>query len=180
MVNLLPRSEKQKIRYEYWLRIGIAFLGLILGFEVLTAFLFSPAYYALYINTRDLSQSLEEKRALLPPGSDEAAQTLAAIGQDVATLAIPATNANVEVSTLVSELLAKRTNGIEISSLSYGRNGGKVSIQILGEAETQEDILAFRREITKDPRVAEFKYDSNFITQKTDIPFSANVTYKEN
>lgn len=178
MINLLPQSEKKELLREYWMRFGIIVLCLFLALEVLGMVLFVPAYYALYLNTRDLAQSLMELRALTPEGAKEAQQSLAAIKKEITLLKLSDGIIDVPPSVLLDEIALQKPQGIELSAFSYVRTANTASIQLSGTARTQEDLLAFRRNVKTNPRVLDFKYASNFITQKTDINFSATVTFK--
>jgi hypothetical protein len=176
MINLLPQKEKKEFQSEYWLRFGIVISAGVLVLEALSTVLFTPAFYALYTSTSDVAQSLAERRALIPVGTVEAEQGLAMIRGEMALLAPGTTIIDIPPSSLLESVIAQKPMGIELNTLSYGRGANTVTLQLSGDALTQEDLLHFRRNVKTDPRVVDFKYGSSFITQKTDINFSATIT----
>lgn len=176
MINLLPQKEKSELQHERRLRLGVALSAGVLLLEVLSVVLFTPAFYALYTSTADVAQSLAERRALVPVGTVEAQQGLAAIKSEIALLAQGTTIIDIPPSALLESVIAQKPTGIELKTLSYGRGANTVTLQLSGNALTQEDLLNFRRNVKTDSRVVDFKYGSSFITQKTDINFSATIT----
>ena len=178
MINLLPPSEKKKLLREYWMRFGIIVLWAVFALEVFAVAVLTPSYYTLYLNTRGLAQSLAELRALTPEGAKEALQNLAAIQQQMALLKISDGTIDAPPSLLIGEIIQQKPQGVELFGLSYARTAKGANIQVSGTAQTQEAILAFRRNVKTNPRVSEFKYGSSFITKKTDIDFTASITFQ--
>lgn len=176
MINLLPQKEKNELQREHRLRLAVVFCAGVFMLELLSVVLFTPAFYALYTSTADVAQSLADRRALVPIGTVEAQQGLAAVSGEIALLASGSTIIDAPPSSLLADVIAQKPMGIELRTLSYGRGANTVTLQLSGTALTQEDLLAFRRNVKTDPRVTDFKYGSSFITQKTDINFSATIT----
>jgi hypothetical protein len=178
MINLLPAAEKKKLRKEYLFRLGIVVLVGIFLLEILSVVLFVPAYYALHLSTGDLSRILLEKKAQQPEGADQVGQDLAAIKKNVDLLKESGTVADVPPSVLLGEIIAQKPLGITLSLLSYTRAGAGANLQFSGNALTQDDLLAFRRNVNTNPRKPDFKYGSSFITQKSNIDFSTSIVLK--
>lgn len=178
MINLLSQDEKKKLRREYYLRFGIIALCAFFVLEMLSLLLFTPAYYTLYLSTKDLSEGLLEKRALAPMESDEAQKNLTKIKKEIAQLQPSLGIVDVPLSVLFAEIVAQKPGGIELNMFAYIRSGNSVSMQVSGVAQTQEDLIAFRRDIKTNPRILDFKYGSSFITKKSNIDFNAVSTFK--
>lgn len=178
MINLLPRQEKQKLLHERWVRLGIILCWSVLVLEVFGMVFFVPAYYTLYLNTRDLARNLAQLRALTPNGAKGTQQDLALAKKEIAVLKVSSSIVNVQPSALLQEVILQKPEGIDFSSFAYVRTADTASIQLSGTALTQEDLLAFRRNVKVNPRVIDFKYGSSFITQKTDISFTTTITFQ--
>lgn len=178
MINLLPLSEKKKLLREHQLRLGIVVLSFLFALELFGFFVFIPAYYALYLNGNDLARTLSEKQALTPKEAREAPQMLAMIKKEIAVL-YPSTNiTDTPPSLLLREILASKPEGIWFNAFAYTRASDAVSMNFSGIARTQDDLLAFRRDVKANPRVLDFKYASSFIIKKSDIDFSATITFR--
>lgn len=177
MINFLPPAEKKALIHEYWMRFGIIVLCAIFVLELFTLVSFIPSYYVLYLSTRDLAQNLAQLQALTPEGAKEALQNLAMIKKEIALLKLSDGIVDVPPSLLLQEVASQKPQGIELSAFAYTRTANTVTMQISGTALTQEALLAFRRSAKTNPRVLDFKYGSSFITQKTNIDFTAVITF---
>lgn len=178
MINLLPPPEKKKLLEEFWLRLGVVVLCSIFALEILSAVLFIPSYYALFLSTGDLARSLAQKQAIRPEGSITAQQSLATINGEIALLKPGGTVLDVPISTIVQEITAQMPQGVLLRAFAYLRTADGISVQLSGNARTQEDLFAFRRNVKTNPRVLDFKYGSSFVTQKTNIDFSTVITFQ--
>ncbi|MDP2630795.1 MAG: hypothetical protein Q8P56_05320, partial [Candidatus Uhrbacteria bacterium] len=170
-------EEKKKLHQEYWLRLGIVAFEIVFVLEMLALFVFVPTYYALHTSTRDLMQNIVERKALTPSDDADIARDLASVKREIGLLALTADVEDTLPSVLLQEIVSQKPHGIEFTAFAYQR-GASPLLQISGNALTQEDLLAFRRNVQVNPRVLDFKYGSSFITQKSDIPFSATINFK--
>lgn len=177
-INLLPQEAQRRLRREFWLRFSAVVLVGILLLELFAVALFTPTYYALHVSTRDLAKSIEERKKLVPAEDASVASDLAAIKKEIAQLKPTDTTADLPPSVLLDGVVREKPPGIAISALAYVRGEKSPSLQLSGIAETQEDLLAFRRIAQANPQVLDFKYSTSFITTKADIPFSATITFK--
>ncbi|MDO8520537.1 MAG: hypothetical protein Q7S52_00280 [bacterium] len=177
MINLLPPAEKKQLRREYWFRLGVVVLVAVFLLEVFGLLAFVPAYYALTSSTGDLAKSISERKALTPEDNAEVGRDLASIKKEIGILALAETAIDTPPSTLLEEIIPQRPQGIEFSAFAYVR-ADNPTIQLSGIAATQEDLLAFRRNMQANVHVSDFKYGSSFITQKADIHFSATINFK--
>ncbi|OGZ08745.1 MAG: hypothetical protein A3D65_04035 [Candidatus Lloydbacteria bacterium RIFCSPHIGHO2_02_FULL_50_13] len=177
MINLLPQAEKKQLRREYWLRLAIVVLAIVFMLEMFPLLLFVPTYYALFTSTRDLADSITERKALTPTDDAELERSLASVKREIGLLAFTSGVQDVPPSVLIEEIVLQKPQGIELTAFAY-QKGESATLQVSGVALTQEDLLAFRRNIQANQRVLEFKYGSSFITQKANIPFSAAISFK--
>lgn len=178
MINLLPQSEKGELLHGRWLRLGIILCCLLLTLEVVGVVFLTPAYYALYLSTNDLTQSLAQLQALAPKNAKGAEESLATIKKAMALLEPSSGIVDVPPSFLLQEITKQKPEGVDLFAFSYVRTANAASIQLSGVAATQEDLLAFRRNVQANPRVQDLKYGSSFIIRKSDIDFTATVTFK--
>ncbi|OGZ04905.1 MAG: hypothetical protein A3C93_03860 [Candidatus Lloydbacteria bacterium RIFCSPHIGHO2_02_FULL_54_17] len=178
MINLLPQEEKDRLHREYLLRFGTVVLVSICVLEVFAFMLFLPTYYALYTSTRDLSLNILERKNLTPEEDATIGRDLTKIKAEIALLRPTESVVDSPPSSLIEEIVRAKSYGIAISAFAYVRGESKPSLQLTGVAETQDDLLAFRRNVQANPRVLDFKYANSFITQKADIPFSATINFK--
>ncbi len=178
MINLLPQTEKDRLRREYLLRFGIVVLASVCILEALTFLLFLPTYYALFTSTRDLTKNILERKNLTPEEDATIGRDLALIKAEIALLRPTDAVIDVPPSVLFEEIIRGKPGGIKISAFAYVRGESKPTLQLNGIGETQDDLLAFRRNVQANPRVSDFKYSTSFITQKANIPFSATINFK--
>lgn len=177
MINLLPQEEKKQLRSEYWLRFGVVLFSAVFILEVFTLLVFVPTYYALITSTGDLAKNIAERKKFTPTEDANIERGLASIKKELAIFAPAAGSLDALPSVLLEEIILQKTRGIELTAFAYLR-GDKPMLQLSGTAETQEDLLAFRRNVQQNPHVLEFKYGSSFITQRANIPFSATINFK--
>ena len=178
MINLLPQPEKKELLRERWLRFVVVVLWSILMLELLSVVLFTPAYYALYLSTSGLARSLSEIQALMPKSADEANSGLTVIEKEIAILSTSSGIVDVPPSLLLQEIILQKPPSIDLYTFAYVRMTDTASIQLSGTAPTQEDLLAFRRNVKTNPRVLDFKYGGSFVTQKTNIDFTTTIIFK--
>ncbi len=178
MINLLPEVEKTKLRREYWLRFGVIVFAIVLALEAFSFLLFVPTYFALHTSAKDLSENIEKRKALTPEDGPEIERALASVKKELGALQLSEGIIDVPPSALLVEILSHKPDGIEFSAIAYVRGADAPTLQISGTAATQDDLLAFRRNAQANPRILDFKYGSSFITQKSNIPYSAAITFK--
>ncbi len=175
MINLLPKLEKKKLHKEYLMRIGVTVLAVFFLLELFAGVVFAPSYYNVAAMVTVLTDTLAQKKKLTPEGSVEAERSLAETKEEIALLK---PSSELPISVALEELMAQKPAGISILGFSFGRTGKTLAIQLSGIAKTREDLLAFQQNLIGNPHFAETKYGQSFVTQKTDISFTLNVTLK--
>lgn len=177
MINLLPPLEKKKILGAYRLRLGVIILWVIFALLLFAAASLAPSYLYVDSKIKDLAVELEEKKQSAPVGDEEAQRELTRIKEEIARLK-PPSEGDITASALLSQVLAQKPVGIDVTSLAYADSNPAVTVQLSGMAATREDLLAFQRDLKSDPRFTEVKYAQSFIIQKTDITFQLTITIK--
>jgi hypothetical protein len=146
MINLLPPAERQALRREYRLRVGVVFLLYLLAAEVVLAVMFVPAAYALWLTSADLEQQLEKTRSAIPPDIAGVEQKVANLQKDIDLLM---GGKDVVLSKYLLAIAKAKPAGVTIAGFSL-ESGASPSIVIKGYAATRADLLAFRANLRND------------------------------
>ncbi len=178
MINLLPRTEKRKLKIEFRLRYAVTVLWTLFMLEVILFALLVPSYLKINLTMIGIEDDLAATKAIAIPGGDDVQKGINNIKNEIALLKPTNTNADIAISQLMTEILAQKPEGVSIASFAYGRSGNAVTTQLSGNASTREDLLFFQRLLKENARIADAKYSQSFITRKTDIDFMITITLK--
>ncbi len=179
MINLLPQSEKKKLRKEFYQRYAVIMLMAILICEGSLFVSLIPSYLILNTSISDLTQKLDQKKKETLPGDGEAQSQLNAIKSEIALLRQGGTIAETPPSELLTSILAQKPDGVSVLRYSYLRTPTATSIQLSGVGSTRESLLLFQKLLSNketNPHIADAKYPQSFLLKKNDIDYVLTIT----
>lgn len=146
MINLLPPTERQALRKEYRVRVGVVFLLYLLVAEIVLVVMFVPAAYALWLSSADLERQLEKTRNAIPPDIAGVEQQITNLKEDIDLLM---GGKDVAITKYLRAITKAKPAGVAIASFSL-EDGASPSITIKGYAATRADLLSFRANLRND------------------------------
>lgn len=152
MINLMPPTMKEQIRYGKLNRIILGYLRVLIVVIVVLAGLFGGAYYLINQQYKSIasdvaaktSQLNQEKRTILPQAQD-ASQRLSAIAY------VQQTQTN--FSQLIADLANLMPVGVQLQSISLDGNA-KAPVSMTVSAQTYDEVLALRNSLATSPRLS--------------------------
>jgi hypothetical protein len=176
MINLLSVKAKKKLWNAYRMRLGVVVLGAILFLEMLSALIFFPTFYVLRTTTSFLTTEIAELQLQAPTKSAEITKQLTALRAELLVLKSGLKDEEVLPSELLASIIDAKPKGISINAVAYQKEKDTLSVQFSGTANTRDDILLFKNTLSAD--VHHIVRTNDYLTKKTNIPFSITVTLK--
>lgn len=178
MRNLLPERNRRMVRHEYYMRLGVVALLLLVGTLIVGTASLLPAHFA----SQEKLNAIEMQAAFVEQSlaqRDEVASTGVVRMVNIELAALVAQQKRVRTETLLRTALAGKPAGISISSFRFkeGTEGGEIEIE--GQAEDRDALLAFRRALEGEPNVLSVKLPISNLAQTNDINFSLTIELKD-
>jgi Tfp pilus assembly protein PilN len=177
MINLIPIEERKEVRKDFYYRLLIVFLGMLVFVMIISLLAILPTYFISLENKISMSQRLEKQKNEIMPEIDQ--KSLVAIKELDTRLALlekSRKNKYVFSEMVVNELLSDKVAGIKIKSISYENDssvGGRINLT--GLSENREQLLLFRRTLENNPSFKDVDLPiSNFVKGR-DIQFSLSL-----
>ena len=177
MINLLSTTAKKRLWNEYRSRLAVILLTAIAILEMLTVAIFFPSFYALHSTTLELSKNLEERKRVTPEANKAVSDEVRSLKNDLALLRQGTTTTDILPSALLEDIIKVKPAGIALSSVTYQRAPGVVTIQFAGIAGTRDDILVFKTALDKN-LLFKVSRSNDYLIKKTNISFSITLTMK--
>jgi len=174
MRNLLPERNRKILKREYYMRLIVVSLFLIaVVFTVSTASLL-PAYFAAhtaYTTSETYTALIEE--SLARRNARTSADEVRLVNRQLQLFAED--SARVRVSGLFQALLIEKPEGVSITRISFTQEKQGDSISLLGEAETRDALVAFRRALESETRFSSVLLPVSDLAHIRDISFSMSI-----
>jgi hypothetical protein len=176
MINLIPEVVRTAIVKEYWVRVVTVAFFMFSAVLVAVVLIASPVYVLITTQVDAYATSANEAAMRVADFDVSSSELVRANQMSAQIAALESETKFMDVVNMV-ELVPK--TGIEISSYSFNRSGGKVSpIQIAGVAETRQTLAAFRDELLKNDRVLDAVLPISNLAKDKDLDFLLTVTIK--
>ena len=177
MINLIPIEERKEIKKDFYYRLLIIFLGMLIFVVTISFVAILPTYFISLEKKISMSQKLEKQKNEVMPEIDQ--KSLVAIKELDTRLALLEKSRNNKYlfsEKVINELLGDKVSGIKIKSISYESDfiiGGRISMT--GLAKDREQLLLFRRTLENNPSFKDVDLPiSNFVKGR-DIQFSLSL-----
>lgn len=174
MLNFLPQKNKNKIIYEYLLRVSILLSIFVFLSTLILISLFIPSFFYTKLKNDTINNQLQlTKQKSAIKGEDPALFI-----KNVNRLSVALSdNTAIKYSSVINKIVSLKNKDIKILSINITENesGGK-KVLINGTANTRDSLTLFEKEIQTDGSFSTVVFPvSNFI-QSTNSDFTASLT----
>lgn len=171
MINLLPPTIKEQIRYARINRLALRYLRISLAVVVVLGGVFGGAFYLLEQQAAQVAADVADKQVMIAdlnktftPQARDASDRLAAIAYVQAT--------QTRFSEVIADIAKVLPQGVSISSLTLTGDDTK-PVKVAVTSTSYDGALAFRNALTTSPRVA--GADLETITSNSNGGFETSV-----
>jgi hypothetical protein len=170
MFNLLLQKEKKSVYREYTLRLlSVIFLAFFAVMFIGAIFLL-PSYVRLRLEERAHAAEILNIKKI--DTDQELAVLLADAKIKISGLS---TEKKISSKTVIENIVAARGNGIVLNGIEYVHEGKEIHIRVSGISERRENLVAFSKELERDPIFNTVDVPvSNFVKDR-DIEFSFEI-----
>lgn len=151
MINLLPPSTKEQIRFAKYNRIALRYLQLVVAVVVVIVAIFAGALYYLDHQVTIVTADLATKQAKIASYAKDKATAADAANRLNAIKAIEASQTR--FSQLLFDLAAVLPKGVSINGIALTGDASK-PVVVSVDGTTYDQILAFRNSIVTSPRIS--------------------------
>lgn len=191
MINLLPVTEKQKIKKIYHMRVLSVCLALASILLVVSVIAFVPSYFTAVTKYEGIAAALDLSRNDSLPSRDDLKGIVKKANEKVSIL--QNTDAShPPVSDVFREIISAK-GGVRLTGFSFGATAaspkGKKTegapssefhITVHGISKERDDLLAFIKALESNALFESVDFPiSNFVKEK-DLEFSINITLAPN
>jgi hypothetical protein len=174
MINLLSRTEQQKIYREYLLRIT-TILGVFMGITGLVfIIILIPTYMRFDSEIKKVQSELEAKKSQIT--SEDQAQVAEAKEFLSELQVLRGTVASTSVVSLVERIVSLKPSRVSIVGFSYeaGEKAG-AKLTIRGKADRREDLLEFKERLETSAGYTNIDLPAQTLIKRTDIQFTMDL-----
>jgi len=176
MINLIPDSEKKRLKKEYYIRLTTVALGLFFVVSTLGALLLVPSFIVLRVSSNELSAELAQLEASIETaGGGDTQEFVEETNRKSALIA--AFKKREPTSLLLQSIIQAKTNEVHIRSITFTekRNGKPATVSIRGTADSRTTLVAFTKELESDSRFGEVNLPLKDLASNRDIPFGLTI-----
>ena len=176
MFDLLPEKERELIKSEYKIRRWSLLLIFLFFLGVISVILFTPTYFAIYLEKRYLSEALDEvqreSEKLVDPKMFE---ELKRVNETVNSL--ESHLYEISVTELMKGVLSCKPDGVSITSFAFEKTdgGGSLRTSLAGHAGTREELLEFSSNLKEEDYVTEVDIPLASFAREYDLDFSLQI-----
>lgn len=176
MLNFLQQKNKNKVIFEYLLRVSIYFLSFTLISSIILTALFFPSFFFVRLKSKTIEAQLSSIKQQTANKGDDPVVFIKNVNRLSVALA-ENTNIKAKNSEIIDTIVSLKNKDIQITSIDIEPNiTGQKKVIISGFAKTRDALTAFDKEI----RVSGFFSNvvfpvSNFI-KSSDSDFIATLT----
>ena len=174
MTNLLPQEEKQLLKREYFLRIGIVSSFALAGVFILGSITLLPSLFIA-----GAQRSIVEQQESIIADSLSSRESRAALGviDDTNYKLTRLSEASPRFVPAVEKAVRLAPGGTTLSSFALGRNAsGNATLTVSGVSPTRDRLQAYERILDQEPGIIEVVLPIGSLAESTDIPFSITMT----
>ena len=202
MINLLPLSEKKRIRSEYFARFSIIFLELFLCLVAASSVLLLPSYFLSSVKEQVALENLEKYKTNKNPELEKSTNELIKnLNKKISVFSVLDTK--LLSSTLIADVLSRAGEEVKVTELFFEKklvevkseenkdadsktNNSKKKqnvkmeeikqMSVSGIAKDRDGLLNFVRELEKEPSFSNVDLPISNFTQSRDIDFNLTIT----
>ena len=176
MLNHLPKQAKQKVKQEYWMRLGVVLLFLLGSAMLGVAILHTPTYVVISNQIEQYQNSFAAASARTE--NFQAAE--ATVRQNNQRIALVFANASTTPLRRYYQAVQSHTNdAIQVTGFSVRREEDRDApgvMSITGIAATREVLAEFADQLEADDRFSKAELPISNLASSRDISFSMRLT----
>jgi len=174
MSNLLPESNKKKIKIEYTLRV----VGVALIFLAITLFFISvsliPSYFLSENKTEIVEERIESLKSYIKKRQESGANRI--LFDTNEKLFVLDKSEDLKISKLIKSIVDEKNSSILITAIILRDVGEEnKSIFINGDAASRDDLLSFRESIESTDLFSEVNLPISNLAKNKDINFNLEI-----
>lgn len=175
LTNLLPSVRRHKLVRDYYLRLGVIAIFLVILLIGAAALLLLPSYVFLVGTAQEKEGRLAHITSTLS-SSDEAALSarLAALAKDAAALI--ALSKKPSASAAIRSILAVPRPGIALSSFMYTPGTATNSLLVSGTASSRDALRSYQLALQGVPGAISATLPVSVYAKDADLAFTITVT----
>jgi hypothetical protein len=173
--NLLPSDRRHKLVREYYFRLVVVVIGLVIALIGVAAILLMPTYIYLLGTAGEKQTELAHVTATLASASDATLSArLAALSKDAAALI--ALSKKPSVSAALRSVLGVSRPGVSISGFTYLPDPKAITAQLTGTAATRDALRSYQLALQNLPAISAATLPVSVYAKDTDISFTITLT----
>lgn len=177
MINLIPPAARQTMKREYWFRVGIVWVTLLIFVLLAAMVLLVPSFVLVETQLRAYESQLQTA-------------TQAAEEQEALTDMVRSANTQAQIvhqfglvdpfSRYIDHIQELQNDAITIRQFELARDGAAVaSVTIVGVAANRNSLTTFSAALNNDPLFSEANVPLSNLAANEDISFVITVTVSE-
>lgn len=178
MINLLPKTAKRSLVFEYWIRVVSVWLIVWAVVLFISTAIMLPTYVLIHSQVSVYEESANtalEKVAVY----ENVSVVLMQASQEAKMILDEA--ASPKLSYYVDRINGLQDTDITINDMVISRDGATITpIALQGIATDRQALAAFRDRLQADPLVQEVNLPISNLAQDKDIMFSMTITVMSN
>ena len=183
VINVLPDSEKKKLRSEYWMRFLSVFSNLVAIAGITATFLLFPSYFFSQSRESLAENRLQEFNKENPDLSNNNINNITNdINSKLALLNQAEVPYNVS-DKIFNNILSNRTEGIQYSQIvfnnKYSDTGAKINeVDIYGIAKDRYSLRNFKTFLDQNPNFEKVDLPISDFLEKSNLSFTITIIMK--
>jgi len=176
MLELLPKSQKQSIKKEYFLRLTVVSLSFLLAAGILFLIFLSPSYFLSVVKEDVISKEFENVKKTHSESGDKEFEDVIKSSKEMITLLKPKDSAFL-MKDLILKIISKKSSGVAIGgiSMNYSKDG-QYQILIKGISKNRELLKLFADSLRAEKEFNSVDLPISNFAKIADIDF--NITLK--
>lgn len=181
MSNLLPKTEKELLQKEYFIRLLIVILWLLIGSMILSIGFLAPSYIVLEVKKNTAEEQIKLlNESILNKNSVETEKRLNTIMVKIETLN---KQDKISLSNFVNKIIEKKPAGVYITDFLYNKVQKKDAtekiITLSGTANQRDSLLKFKDNLSATGFFKDVNLPLSNLTKDEDVDFLINLTLDE-
>src|SRR3989344_1377875 len=176
MLELLPKSQKQSIKKEYFLRLTVVSLSFLLAAGILFLIFLSPSYFLSVVKEDVINKEFENVKKTHSESGDKEFEGAIKSSKEMIAL-LKSKDGAFLMKDLILKIISKKSSRVAIDgiSMNYSKSG-QYQISIKGISKNRELLKLFADSLRREKNLNRFNCLFSNFAKIADIDF--NITLK--
>jgi hypothetical protein len=174
MYKLLTIEEKKKVRHEYNEHRAVVILSCLLLIIVVAIVGLFPSYLLSSARNQEVVGRMQSEGIDSTSVESQLQSWLVDLNLKLATL-YPREETD-HPSSLIEEVILQKKEGLRLTSFTWGKKDGNVTLFISGRADTRQVLISFQNDLTATGKFSNVTLPVSNLAQDKDINFQINLT----